>query len=348
MSARAAPSDDAVAHAPDDAQVLLAARRAREVGGERRPRLQIVWHARVRRQQQAERRRHHADHRRRPIVDEDLASDDRWIGAEAALEEGPAEEDRRPRARHAVLGVEVAAERGRGAEDVEEIVGDQADAQLLRLGLAGQRHRIGPDAAEGRRPSCCARADRAAPAPRAARADSPRSVMSDQTKTRRPASRYGSGAISSACTMLKMALLAPMPSASVSTTTAVKPGALRSAAPRVAERPSARLEAGTGAAGADALLHRLAAAEREVRRAARLLSRHAGRDVAVLENGERGVDLVVEIAFDGVAAARLRQRLRRRGSIGMASVRLENQADRRRRSGPSFSSRRRAGAGRPR
>ena len=40
-------------------------------------------------------------------------------------------------------------------------------------------------------------------------------------------SRYGNGRRSSASTALKMAVLAPMPTASVSTATAVKPGARR-------------------------------------------------------------------------------------------------------------------------
>ncbi len=47
------------------------------------------------------------------------------------------------------------------------------------------------------------------------------------TTCRRSASRYGSGSRRTPCTTLKMALVAPMPSASVSTATAVKPGARR-------------------------------------------------------------------------------------------------------------------------
>src|SRR5213593_1558683 len=49
-------------------------------------------------------------------------------------------------------------------------------------------------------------------------------LISSQIMTRRPASKYGNGRIRTASTALKMAVLAPMPSASVSTATAVKPG----------------------------------------------------------------------------------------------------------------------------
>ena len=49
-----------------------------------------------------------------------------------------------------------------------------------------------------------------------------------QTRTRRAESLYGSGLIRTLCTTLKIAVLAPTPSASVSTTTIVKPGARRS------------------------------------------------------------------------------------------------------------------------
>src|SRR5581483_10123598 len=61
--------------------------------------------------------------------------------------------------------------------------------------------------------------------------------MSDQTNTSRDESRYGSGASSIARTTLKMAVLAPMPSASVATAAAVNPGARRR--PRMAQRTSA-------------------------------------------------------------------------------------------------------------
>src|SRR5881296_2372847 len=49
-------------------------------------------------------------------------------------------------------------------------------------------------------------------------------LISSQIMTRRPASKYGNGRIRTASTALKMAVFAPMPSASVSTATAVKPG----------------------------------------------------------------------------------------------------------------------------
>src|SRR6185436_11924620 len=60
--------------------------------------------------------------------------------------------------------------------------------------------------------------------------------MSAQTKTSRDESRNGSGAISIARTTLKIAVLAPMPSASVTMATAAKPGDRRS--PRHAKRTS--------------------------------------------------------------------------------------------------------------
>src|SRR5437667_8792358 len=49
-------------------------------------------------------------------------------------------------------------------------------------------------------------------------------LISSQIMTRRPASKYGNGRIRTASTALKMAVFAPMPSANVSTATAVKPG----------------------------------------------------------------------------------------------------------------------------
>src|SRR5581483_3476058 len=60
--------------------------------------------------------------------------------------------------------------------------------------------------------------------------------MSDQTNTRRDGSRYGSGESSIARTTLKIALVAPMPSASVTTAAAAKPGDRRR--PRSAYRAS--------------------------------------------------------------------------------------------------------------
>ena len=57
----------------------------------------------------------------------------------------------------------------------------------------------------------------------------PRIATFDPMVTRRSASRYGRGRSSTASTTLKMALLAPIPSASVSTTARVKPGLRRSA-----------------------------------------------------------------------------------------------------------------------
>ena len=92
-----------------------------EVVPERLPDLETIGHARIRRQQQPERPRHDADDRRRLVVDEDLPSDDRRIAAEAALEQLPAEQDRRRGARRAVLGAERASERALGAEDLEEV-----------------------------------------------------------------------------------------------------------------------------------------------------------------------------------------------------------------------------------
>jgi hypothetical protein len=50
----------------------------------------------------------------------------------------------------------------------------------------------------------------------------------EATLTRRSASGYGSGRSRTAFTTLKIALLAPMPTASVATATSVKPGAWRS------------------------------------------------------------------------------------------------------------------------
>ena len=52
-----------------------------------------------------------------------------------------------------------------------------------------------------------------------------------QSTVSRPASLYGSGRSSTAFTTLKMAVLAPMPSASASTATAVNPGFLASTRP---------------------------------------------------------------------------------------------------------------------
>ena len=64
------------------------------------------------------------------------------------------------------------------------------------------------------------------------RFDRSRSRMSGsdpRVTTRRSASAYGSGRSSTAFTTLKMAVVAPIPSASVSTATSVKPGVLRKA-----------------------------------------------------------------------------------------------------------------------
>jgi hypothetical protein len=52
----------------------------------------------------------------------------------------------------------------------------------------------------------------------------PRPVKSDVTRTRRSAFAYGSGRMTTALTTVKIALLAPMPSASVAIATAAKPG----------------------------------------------------------------------------------------------------------------------------
>ena len=122
-------------HPADDAQVVLAARRARvddrvqDLVG-----LQIVGHARVRRHHQPEPGRHHADDGVRLVVDLDAPADDRRIAAEAALERRPAQENR-PRRRLRLLlvvGTERAAERGVGAEHREEIGRDEARCAAAR------------------------------------------------------------------------------------------------------------------------------------------------------------------------------------------------------------------------
>src|SRR6266513_5015913 len=56
----------------------------------------------------------------------------------------------------------------------------------------------------------------------------PRLGLTEAIRTSRSGSRYGSGRSNTALTTLKMAVFAPMPSASVSTATAVKPGFFRS------------------------------------------------------------------------------------------------------------------------
>src|SRR6185312_17533664 len=56
----------------------------------------------------------------------------------------------------------------------------------------------------------------------------PIALMSDQTNTRRDGSRYGNGDNNIARTMLKIALFAPMPSASVTMAAAVNPGVFAS------------------------------------------------------------------------------------------------------------------------
>src|SRR6185436_10146081 len=97
------------------------ARPSLEVAPERLPDLETIGHARIRRQQQPERPGHDADDRRQLVVHEDLPSDDGRIGAEAALEQIPAEQDRRRGAWRAVLGAERASERALRAEDLKEV-----------------------------------------------------------------------------------------------------------------------------------------------------------------------------------------------------------------------------------
>src|SRR6185436_4897090 len=72
------------------------------------------------------------------------------VAAEAPLKGRPAEENRGRRRLRLLLvvGDEGPAERGVGAEDVEEIRRHERQAQLLRIAVAGERGRRRPDGAE--------------------------------------------------------------------------------------------------------------------------------------------------------------------------------------------------------
>ena len=143
---------DARPHPADHAQVALAARPFGKAAVERLPRLEVVGDGGVGRHHQPEAGRHHPDDDRRPAVDVDPPADDAGIAAVAPLPHRVAQQDRGRGGDGVVIGLERAAERGLGAEQREVVGGDEADAQLLGIVLAGQRRGGRPDGAEAVEP----------------------------------------------------------------------------------------------------------------------------------------------------------------------------------------------------
>ena len=108
---------------------------------------------------------HHADDRHGGVVQRQRAADDRRVAVEAALPERVAEDGDRRAVEPALLGGEVAPERQRHAEHVEEVVRHADRPQPGRIAGAGQRrparrNRRTRNTPPGPRSSCSARATR--------------------------------------------------------------------------------------------------------------------------------------------------------------------------------------------
>ena len=187
----------------------------------------------------------------------------------------------------------------------------------------GQRHGAARpdrgDVGERRRLLRGGRADRGRTA---ARAGSRHRVRSSQMNASRSASRYGSGSISSAWTMLKMAVLAPMPSARVATMTAVTPRvcperrarhSARRAATTRGRRRCGRREPLRAPGSARAGPPSASSAARSA--ASRLMP---SVDEAIGERLDRRAQLVVELALERCLAERA---CSRRSSVARSAAR---------------------------
>ncbi len=126
--------------------------------------------------------------------------------------------------------------------------------------------------------------------------------MRIQIDTSRSGSWYGNGANSTPLTTLKMALLAPMPSASVRDAGRGERRVAAHAAQRVARVLNHRLETRQAAAIAMRLADARDAAQFREGAAARLGGRHAGAEVVVDVQLQVAVELGVELALGAGAA----------------------------------------------
>ena len=183
---------------------------------------------------EVEGRRQHAHDRHRLCCSASACGRRRRVAGEAALPEGVAQDgDVRPVEHGTPPAVKLRPSAGAHAEHVEEVVGDADAAQPFRR----RRSRSSSGAARSRRtrsrrPSASKRAVLFAPRLEGVDARRPGRqaawCLRSRSRPGDPGSRNGSGRSSTALTMLNIAVQAPMPSASVSSATAAKPGDLAS------------------------------------------------------------------------------------------------------------------------
>ena len=173
------------------------------------------------------RRRHDADDVVRLAVEGDGAADDRAVPGKPAAPQRVGENHHVFAAWSIFLGTKRPAQRGLHAEHREVVPRDGFAGQLLRragfrealrdridAGEAFERLRVADVVHEVGRRHSAARTGRCS--------------LISHSDTSRSGATYGSGRSMTASTTLKTAVLAPMPSASVATATAVKPGDFRS------------------------------------------------------------------------------------------------------------------------
>ena len=126
------------------------------------------------------------------------------------------------------------------------------------------------------------------------------------TDTRRWDAGYGNGRSSTALTTLKIAVLAPIPSASVTTTVAVNPTVLPQDTERIDDVLTQRIEDRQSAAVAVAFRGLCDATEGDQRGPARLGRCHAGADVVV----DVQLNMAGQLGVEFAVVARLREDIR--------------------------------------
>ena len=174
-------------------------------------------------EERVEAARHDADHLERLAAEDDLLADDVPVRAEAPLPEAVAEHDDVLEALATVPGQERPAQHRRDAEDLEEVRRRIRPGQLLRLAGAGEIHV--PAARDRERvEDVRALGDLLEARHREARLEIVEVRVVVISVTRRSGWSYGSERNSTALTSEKIAVLAPIPSASVRITTSENPG----------------------------------------------------------------------------------------------------------------------------
>ena len=154
---------------------------------------------------------------------------------------------------------------------VQKFAGDFAGRQFFGLAVAGERRVAGLGGRDVGEHRVAGAATRATPAGVVKNFDSrPVRLMSSQIMTRRSASAYGSGRISTASTALNIAVLTPMPSASVAMAMAENAGIAPDLAQSVADVPPDLVEPGAATGGSDPFLRLFHPAEMHQRRAPRV------------------------------------------------------------------------------